>query len=163
MVEIRMAEKEDVAKIVMIERECFPAAEAAKEEDIYKRFEAFGENFIVAVEDGKVIGFVNGCTTDKPELPDELYHNPLLHNAAEGYQTVFGLDVLPEYRKKGVAGELLKHMISLSKARKKKGIILTRKDYLIGYYEKFGFENQGVSASSHGGAKWNNMFLNLEK
>lgn len=100
MVEIRMAEKEDVAKIVMIERECFPAAEAAKEEDIYKRFEVFGENFIVAVEDGKVIGFVNGCTTDKPELPDELYHNPLLHNAAGGYQTVFGLDVLPEYRKK---------------------------------------------------------------
>lgn len=163
MVEIRMAEKEDVAKIVMIERECFPVAEAAKEEDIYKRFEAFGDNFIVAVEDGKVIGFVNGCTTDKPELPDELYHNPLLHNAAGGYQTVFGLDVLPEYRKKGVAGELLKHMISLSKARKKKGIILTCKDYLIGYYEKFGFENQGVSASSHGGAKWNNMFLNLEK
>lgn len=110
-----------------------------------------------------MIGFVNGCTTDKPELPDELYHNPLLHNAAGGYQTVFGLDVLPEYRKKGVAGELLKHMISLSKARKKKGIILTCKDYLIGYYEKFGFENQGVSASSHGGAKWNNMFLNLEK
>ena len=57
----------------------------------------------------------------------------------------------------------MKHMISLSKKRKKKGIILTCKDYLIKYYEKFGFENQGVSASSHGGAKWNNMFLNLEK
>ena len=117
----------------------------------------------MAVENGKIIGFVNGCTTDKPELPDELYHNPLLHNAAGGYQTVFGLDVLPEYRKKGVAGELLKQMISLSKSRNKKGIILTCKDYLIGYYEKFGFENQGVSASSHGVAKWNNMFLNLEK
>ena len=153
MLEIRMAEKNDVEKIVKIEQECFPAAEAAKEEDIYKRFEVFGE----------IIGFVNGCTTDKPELPDELYHNPLLHNAAGGYQTVFGLDVLPEYRKKGVAGELLKQMISLSKSRNKKGIILTCKDYLIGYYEKFGFENQGVSASSHGGAKWNNMFLNLEK
>ena len=163
MVEIRMAEKEDVAKIVMIEQECFPAAEAAKEEDIYKRFDAFGENFIVAVADGKVIGFVNGCTTDKPELPDELYHEPSLHKASGGYQTIFGLDVLPEYRKKGVAGELLKHMISLSKERNKKGIIVTCKDYLIGYYEKFGFENQGVSASSHGGAKWNNMFLNLEK
>ncbi|MDU1910080.1 GNAT family N-acetyltransferase [Fusobacterium sp.] len=163
MLEIRMAEKNDVEKIVKIEQECFPAAEAAKEEDIYKRFEAFGENFIVAVENGKVIGFVNGCTTDKPELPDELYHNTLLHKAAGGYQTVFGLDVLPEYRKKGVAGELLKYMISLSRKRNKKGIILTCKDYLIGYYEKFGFENQGVSASSHGGAKWNNMFLNLEK
>ena len=161
MLEIRMAKKEDVEKIVEIEEKCFPAAEAAKKEDICKRFETFGENFIVAVENGKVIGFVNGCTTDKAELPDELYHDTSLHKPSGNYQTVFGLDVLPEYRKRGIAGELLKHMISLSKERKKQGIILTCKDYLIGYYEKFGFENQGVADSSHGGAKWNNMFLSL--
>lgn len=146
-----MAKKEDVERIVKIEHERFPAAEAAKEEDIYKRFKTFGENFIVAVENGKVIGFINGCTTDKPELPDELYHNSLLHKAAGDYQTVFGLDVLPEYRKKGIAGELLKYMISLSKKRKKKGIILTCKDYLIGYYEKFGFENQGIYMGEQSG------------
>lgn len=76
---------------------------------------------------------------------------------------MFGLDVLPEYRKTGVAAKLLNEMINLSKVRGKKGIILTCKDHLIHYYEKFGFENQGVSASSHGGAKWNNMFLGLDK
>lgn len=39
----------------------------------------------MAVKDGKVIGFVNGCTTDKPELPDELYHNCSLHKADTDY------------------------------------------------------------------------------
>ena len=162
-IKIRMAVKDDVEKIVAIEQECFPPAEAAERETLYKRFSAFSENFIVVEKDGEIIGFINGCTTDKPDLPDELYHNPFLHKADGEYQTVFGLDVLPQYRKKGIAGKLLEKMIELSKNRGRKGIILTCKDHLVHYYEKFGFENQGVSASTHGGAKWNNMFLNLEK
>lgn len=162
-IKIRMAVKDDVEKIIAIEAECFPPVEAASEESIKKRFETFGENFIVAEKDGELIGFVNGCTTDKPELPDELYHNCSLHKADGDYQTVFGLDVIPQYRNMGIAGKLLEKMIELSETRGKKGIILTCKDHLIHYYEKFGFENQGVSASSHGGAKWNNMFLNLNK
>lgn len=157
--EIREANRADLEEIIVIEGECFPVAEAAKEEDIRKRFYAFKENFIVAVKDGKVIGFINGCTTDKPELPDELYHDTKLHNPNGDYQTVFGLDVLPEFRKNGVAEKLLNRLIELSKERGKKGMVLTCKDHLVHYYEKFGFKNHGVSDSSHGGAKWNDMIL----
>ena len=157
--EIREANRADLEEIIVIEGECFPVAEAAKEKDIRKRFDAFKENFIVAVKDGKVIGFINGCTTDKPELPDELYHDTKLHNPNGDYQTVFGLDVLPEFRKNGVAEKLLNRLIELSKERGKKGMVLTCKDYLVHYYEKFGFKNHGVSDSSHGGAKWNDMIL----
>ncbi|MDK0547725.1 GNAT family N-acetyltransferase [Clostridium perfringens] len=157
--EIRAAKREDLEEIIAIESECFPVAEAAKEEDIRKRFEAFKENFIVAVKENKIIGFINGCTTDSPSLPDELYHNIKLHNPKGDYQTVFGLDVLPDFRNKGVAEKLLNKLIELSKERCKKGMVLTCKDHLVHYYEKFGFENYGVSASSHGGAKWNDMIL----
>ena len=159
MVEIRQATINELEDIIKIEKECFPASEAATSDDLRKRFEAFKDNFLVAIKDGKVIGFINGCTTDKPTLPDELYHDVSLHNINGKYQTVFGLDVLPDYRRRGVAAKLLNHFINISKKRGKLGMVLTCKDHLISYYEKFGFKHCGVSASSHGGAKWNDMVM----
>lgn len=157
--EIRSALMEDLQEIIRIESICFPEAEAAKEDDIRKRFDAFSENFIVAVDNGRIEGFINGCTTDSPTLPDELYHDITLHKKDGAYQTVFGLDVLPEYRNKGVAAQLMNHLIELSKERGKKGMVLTCKNHLIHYYEKFGFRHKGVSESEHGGAVWNDMLL----
>ena len=162
MVEIRQATIEDLNEIINIEKECFPPAEAAQAEDFYERYNAFKENFFVAVREGKVVGFINGCTTSSPELPDELYHEATLHNPDGDYQTVFGLDVLPEYRKNGIASKLLNHLIKISEVRGKKGVVLTCKDYLVHYYKKFGFDHRGVSESSHGGAKWNDMVLIFE-
>lgn len=157
--EIREANIEDLNEIIRIESICFPSEEAASEEVIKERFAAFSENFLVAVEDNKIVGFINGCTTDKASLPDKLYHDVKLHNPNGKFQTVFGLDVLPQYRNKGTASELLKSFIDLSKKRGKSGMVLTCKDYLVHYYEKFGFKHEGVSNSSHGGAKWNDMIL----
>lgn len=162
MLKIRFAKKEDLDRIADIELECFPVAEAADRETLRTRFEAFSENFLVAEKDGRVIGFINGCTIDVPELSDELYHNTKLHKPTGNYQTVFGLDVIPEYRKQGIAGKLLDELINLSKKRSKKAVILTCKDQLVHYYSKFGFKHLGVSASSHGGAKWNDMYLELK-
>lgn len=156
---IRLATKEDLNEIIKIESICFPEAEAAKESDFQKRFDAFKENFIIAEDNGKIIGFINGCTTDLPELPDELYHNVQLHKKHGDYQTIFGLDVLPDYRRNGVAAQLMNYIIELSKERGKKGMVLTCKNHLIHYYEKFAFKHQGVSASEHGGAVWNDMVL----
>lgn len=44
--EVREAINEDLNQIIAIEEECFPESEAAKEEDIRKRFFAFKENFL---------------------------------------------------------------------------------------------------------------------
>ena len=161
--EIRLANKDDLEEIIKIESICFPPSEAASKEVMEERFKAFGENFLVAVEDEKVVGFINGCTTDKACLPDKLYSDTTLHNPKGKYQTVFGLDVLPQYRNKGTAAMLLEEFIELSKKRGKKGIVLTCKDFLIHYYEKFGFKHEGISISSHGGSKWNDMILLFEK
>ena len=41
-------------------------------------------------------------------------------------------------------------------------VVLTCKDRLIHYYEKFGFVNEGLAAkSTHGGAEWYQMRLSL--
>ena len=155
---IRNARPEDVDAIIRIEAICFPAAEAAKAEDIRARYAAFPENFFVAeMEDGAIAGFINGCATDKPELPDELYHDTSRHIPDGAYQTVFGLDVLPEYRKHGIGAQLIRHHVETARQRGKKGVVLTCKDHMIRFYERMGFVCKGVSASEHGGAKWNDM------
>ena len=56
------------------------------------------------------------------------------------------LDVVPEYRKQGIAEELLKKLIGLSIERGKKGVVLTCKDHLVHYYSKFGFKHLGISS-----------------
>ncbi|MGF6907475.1 GNAT family N-acetyltransferase [Fusobacterium sp. PH5-44] len=160
---IRKATASDLDSIIKIEQICFPPAEAASDKSFRDRFKVFGENFIVAIKNNQVIGFINGATTDKEELPDELYHDADLHKADGNYQTVFGLDVLPEYRKNGIGAMLIKELIDISKKRGKIAVVLTCKNEKIHYYEKFGFVNKGVSESSHGGAQWNDMTLYLDK
>ena len=158
---IRLGRQEDIEQIISIESICFPAAEAASAESFHRRFGAFPENFIVAQheENKKVIGFINGCCTDSPELPDELYSNEKLHVKNGKYQTVFGIDTLPEFQRNGIGTKLMQNLIKLSKIRGKKGVVLTCKDHLIRFYEKFGFELRGRSRSTHGGAVWNDMVL----
>lgn len=154
---IRNAELNEAERLAEIEEICFPAAEAAKKEDIKERMETFLENFFVAEENGQVIGFINGSTTDHPVLEDELYHDAGLHKPEGAIQTVFGLDVLPEYRSRGIAGKLLAHLVQVSKERGKKAVILTCKEHLIPFYERGGFKNMGVADSEHGGARWYDM------
>lgn len=156
---IRNAKREEAGLLAEIERECFPPAEAAGESDIADRMDVFGDCFFVAETGGKIVGFINGAVSAEPHLPDEMYHDASLHDPEGEYQTVFGLDVLPEYRKNGVAGKLLKRMISHARACGRKGVVLTCKDHLVHYYAKFGFENHGVADSTHGGARWNDMKL----
>ena len=97
-IKIRAAREEEVERIAEIEAICFPEAEAAGLADFKERMKAFPENFLVAVDGETIIGFINGCNTDKPVLGDELYHDATLHKPDGEIQTVFGLDVLPQYQ-----------------------------------------------------------------
>ena len=49
-----------------------------------------------------------------------MYHDTSLHRKDGRYQMVFGLDVLPEYRRQGVASALIRAMIDLARARGRK-------------------------------------------
>lgn len=159
-VEIRFAKQEEGEILAKIEACCFPPAEAASREAVLERLAAFPENFLVAeTEEGKIAGFINGGTTDQPYLPDEFYHDVRLHKKDGAYQTVFGLDVLPEYRRQGIAEKLIDRLVALSEERGKTGVILTCKEHLIHYYERRGFVKYGVADSEHGGATWYDMRL----
>jgi len=156
---IRNVKAGEGEQLAAIESICFPAEEAASKEEVLKRVRVFPENFFVAELDGKVAGFINGCNTKSPILNDDLYHNTELHEPEGDYQTFFGLNVLPGYRRKGIAEQLVKRYIQAAKDRGRKGVILTCKEHMIHYYERFGFINYGVADSGHGGAVWYDMKL----
>lgn len=156
---IRNAKKEEAALLAQIEAECFPAAEAAGKQDIEARMDVFEDCFFVAETNGKIVGFINGAVAKEASLPDQMYHDASLHDPNGAYQTVFGLDVLPAYRRNGIAGRLLERMIHHARECQRKGAVLTCKDHLVHYYAGFGFKHCGVADSTHGGAKWNEMKL----
>lgn len=160
---IRTAVSEDLDQVIAIEAVCFPKAEAADRVSFAHRLATFPDSFFVAVHDGKIIGFVNGCVTNEKTIRDEMYEDSSLHDPKGAYQSIFGLDVLPEYQRQGIAAKLMEQMIRDAKERGRKGLILTCKDRLIHYYEKFGYKNKGVSQSVHGGVVWYDMLLEFEE
>ena len=97
--------------------------------------------------------------TNNENLSDNMYENANLHNENGLWQMVFGIDIIPEYQGKGYAGILMRHFISVAKDEKRKGVVLTCKENLITFYEYFGFLNEGISQSEHGGVSWYQMRL----
>ena len=150
----------DLAAVAAVEGACFPAAEAATEKDFAARLAVYPNHFWLLEEDGgTLVSFVNGLVTDEPLLRDEMYADASLHNEHGVWQMVFGVNTLPQYRRRGLAGQVLERVIADARAQGRKGCVLTCKDKLIHYYEKFGFQNEGVSASTHGGVVWYDMRL----
>ena len=157
---IRQARPEDLDQVAEVERICFPEAEAAGRESLRLRVQAFPESFLVAEEQGgAIIGFINGAVTDKKTISDDMFEDAGLHKEDGAYQSIFGLDVLPQYRRQGIAAALMEGLIRSAEEKGRKGLILTCKERLIPYYGKFGYRNMGVSESVHGGAVWYDMIM----
>ena len=155
---IRKAAINDLKELSRIEMECFPAAEAATEEIFCRRLEVYPDFFwILENEAGEIVSFVNGMATDNEILTDEMFENPDLHNKNGDWQMIFGVNTLPEFRRKGYAERVLRRVVEDTKKDGRKGIVLTCKDKLVSFYEKIGFVNEGLSESTHGNTIWYNM------
>ena len=111
-------------------------------------------------DNGKIIAFVGWFVTDEPDLTDEMYENASLHDENGAWQMIFGVNTLPEYRRRGCAGELIRRAIDDAKRQGRRGLVLTCKPKLVAYYEKFGFADEGVTEkSTHGNVIWHQMRL----
>lgn len=158
---IRTASIDDLNAVSAVEAECFPPAEAASKADFERRIRAYGNHFWLMFENGQLVSFVDGMVTNQADLTDDLYEHAELHDESGDWQMIFGVNTIPSCRKKGYAGELLRQAISDAKEQGRKGLVLTCKDKLIHYYAKFGFVNEGVSASVHGNVTWYQMRLSF--
>ena len=157
---IRTASMADLAAVAAVEGACFPAAEAATEKDFAARLAVYPNHFwLLEADDGAIVSFVDGLVTDEPLLRDEMYSDASFHNEQGAWQMIFGVNTLPDYRKQGMAGRVIRRVIEDAWAQGRKGCVLTCKDKLIHYYETFGFVSEGVSESVHGGVVWYDMRL----
>ena len=156
---IRTATLEDLDAVTAVEASCFPAAEAATREELEERLREYGSHFWLLEENGQLVSFVDGMVTNRADLTDDLYAQAALHNEQGAWQMIFGVNTLPEYRKRGFAEQLLRRAIDDARTQGRRGLVLTCKDKLVHYYAKLGFVSEGVSPSTHGGAVWYQMRL----
>ena len=148
---ITYAEEKDIAAIAAAEAACFPPAEAATEQEFVERIKYYDNHFWLLYDADNLIAFVDGFVTDEPDLTDAMYENACM---------IFGVNTLPEYRKRGHACELIRRAIADARQQGRKGLVLTCKERLIAYYAKFGFVAEGVSEkSTHGNVRWHQMRL----
>ena len=159
---ITYAEEKDIAAIAAAEAACFPPAEAATEQEFVERIKYYGNHFWLLYEGDKLLAFVDGFVTDEPDLTDVMYEDAALHNEQGAWQMIFGVNTLPEYRRHGYAGQLLRRGIADARQQGRKGLVLTCKERLLPYYAKFGFQDEGVTdKSTHGNVAWHQMRLSF--
>lgn len=157
---IRTAQMDDVDAVAAVEKECFPPAEAATREEFAERILHYGNHFWLMFDGDKLAAFVDGFVTDAPDLTDEMYERADMHNEAGAWQMIFGVNTTPEYRRRGLAGELIRCAIDNAGEAGRKGLVLTCKDELVHYYAGFGFKDEGITdKSTHGNVAWHQMRL----
>lgn len=156
---IRTAVFSDLAALAAAEALCFPPGEAASEAVLASRLRVYPHHFWLMEEDGVLTCFIDGLTTDEPQLRDAMYADASLHNENGAWQMIFGVNTLPAYRRRGRAAQVMERVLADARAQGRRGCVLTCKEALVRYYARFGFQNEGRSPSSHGGAVWYSMRL----
>ena len=156
---IRKADINDLDAVTELENRCFPKAEAADRKAFEIRLRNYPECFRVLEKDDNILCMINGMTTDSKDLCDEMYEGTELYAPDGKWLMIFGVASLPEYQHKGLASQLMERVIEETGKQKRKGIVLTCKEELIPFYEKFGYVSEGISHSEHGGAVWYQMRL----
>ncbi len=159
---IRHATAGDLDRLADIEALSYPKAEGASRACLQRRLAAFPDHFwLLEDEDGTIFSFVNGMATDEPDLTDAMYADPSLHSGTGAWEMLFSVVTAPERRGRGCAGALLREVLQDAERAGRRGVVLTCKEQLLGFYERYGFVSEGISRSEHGGAVWYQMRLIL--
>ena len=160
---IRHVLLKDLDDCFTVEISGFPPEEAATRETIKLRIDTFPEDFWVAEINGRVVGMLNSAVTAKEDLGDEELKQLIGHDPNGRNTVVFALAVLPEVQRRGIARQLMARFVEEARALNRENVLLMCKQHLIRYYESMGFEHVGLSTSTHGGAEWHEMRLELKK
>lgn len=156
---IRHACAADLDALAAVEAASYPPAEGAARESIRRRLEVFPQHFWLLEDEGALLSFVNGFCTDRPDLTDDMYDEPAMHDENGAWQMIFSVVSAPEHRHRGYAAAAVRRMLADCRADGRRGVVLTCKERLLPFYAQFGFVDEGVSASTHGGAVWHQMRL----
>lgn len=159
----RSIRQDEADRAVMIEQICFPPHEACSEKHMKERIAKVAELFLVAIDKDKaeVAGFLNGLATDEEVFRDEFFTEADLHNPNGKNVMLVGLDVLPQYRGRGLARALVAEYARKEKKNGREKLFLTCLEDKVEMYKKMGFEDLGISNSTWGNEEWHDMSLSI--
>lgn len=151
--------QEETDQAIAIEQICFPPHEACSPEHIRDRIQKAPELFLVAVDKTteRLAGFLNGLATDEFSFRDEFFIDANLYDPSGKNVMLLGLDVLPEFRGLGLGRELMYSYLRKERENGRKLVLLTCLKEKVKMYQKMGFRDCGLSASSWGGEQWHEM------
>jgi ribosomal protein S18 acetylase RimI-like enzyme len=163
--EFRSILPDEASQAAAIEQICFPPNEACSEQHMKERIAKAPDLFFVAVDKttGKLVGFLNGLATDEDVFRDEFFTDANLHDTNGKNIMLLGLDVLPEYRRQGIARELVRGYAKREQENGRQTLILTCLKQKVNMYEKMGFVDRGIANSTWGGEEWHEMSCNIGK
>ncbi len=161
--EFRQIRPEETSEVIEIEQICFPPNEACSGKHMTERIFVASDLFLVAVDkkNGKIAGFLNGIATEEYTFRDEFFTDASLHHPEGQNIMLLGLDVRPEYRKQGLAHEIMYQYLRRESDRDRKMVVLTCLHNKVRFYEKMGFVDRGISGSVWGGEEWHEMICVL--
>ena len=121
------------------------------------------ELFLVAIdkETGKIAGFLNGVATNEYKFRDEFFTDISFCDPDGRNIMLLGLDVLPEYRKQGLAREIVYEYCRRERENGRNMLVLTCLENKVKMYKKLGFIDRGMSDSTWGGEDWHEMICSL--
>ena len=157
--EFRNIRPEEADQAIQIEQICFPPNEECSAKSMLERVANAPETFLVAVdkETGKIAGFLNGVATNEDVFRDEFFTDITLHDPNGKNIMLLGLDVLPEYRHRGLAREIMSSYVAREQEKGRKCLYLTCLDNKVEMYKKMGYTDNGISGSLWGGEEWHDM------
>jgi len=162
---IRKARLEDLDRIVEIELENFSVEEAIPLSVFEAHLREIQTSFLVAEKEGRIIGYIEGPVGPHRHLQDQSFTEEIEDHSHEsgGYISVTCLSIAKEAQGLGLGKKLLTALKELALEYERDGINLTCHDYLIAYYEKHGFVNEGQSQSTFAGEIWYDMVWEAKK
>lgn len=154
---IRHVRKTDLAVIHEIETSNFSPEEAATYAAMTERIDKIPDTFLVAESNGQIAGYIEGPAITARHLTDALFETVVANPKNGGFIAVTSLSISQAFKGQGIGTQLIAALKKLAHQQHREGITLTCHDYLIAYYEKNGFVNEGQSQSAHGGEIWYDM------
>lgn len=162
---IRQARFSDLDRILEIELENFSLEEAIPRSVFEAHLREIQTSFLVAEKEGRVLGYIEGLVVLHRHLQDQSFTEEVEDHShrSGGYISVTCLSIAKEAQALGVGKRLLTALKEVAVEQEREGINLTCHDYLIPYYEKHGFVNEGISQSNFAGETWYDMVWENKK
>ncbi len=152
---------DDLERLIQLENEGFTKEEAATTKALKQRIEIIPDTFIVAEENNKIVGYINGPVISNKCITDDLFASIRPNPNMGGYLSVLGLVVAKDFQHQGIAGQLLNYFENIARQHARFGVTLTCRDTLVSFYESHGYINKGLSDSNHANVAWYNLVKEL--